>query len=52
MLRAALARWGGRAGVDVLFLTDRRYRLEAAEGEAALVVTHRLSDRTGEEKAR
>ncbi len=30
MLRAALARWGGRAGVDVLFLTDRRYRLEAA----------------------
>ena len=30
MLRAALARWGARAGVDVLFLTDRRYRLEAA----------------------
>ena len=30
MLRAALARWGVRAGVDVLFLTDRRYRLEAA----------------------
>ena len=30
MLRAALARWGGRAGVDVLFLSDRRYRLEAA----------------------
>ena len=30
MLRAALARWGARSGVDVLFLTDRRYRLEAA----------------------
>ena len=30
MLRAALARWGVRSGVDVLFLTDRRYRLEAA----------------------
>ena len=30
MLRIALARWGARAGVDVLFLTDRRYRLEAA----------------------
>ncbi|MDE0051560.1 MAG: TcpQ domain-containing protein [Rhodospirillales bacterium] len=30
MLRAALARWGARAGVDVLFLTDRHYRLEAA----------------------
>ena len=26
-LRAALNRWGARAGVDVLFLTDRRYRL-------------------------
>ena len=26
-LRAALDRWGARAGVDVLFLTDRRYRL-------------------------
>ena len=82
MLRAALARWGGRAGVEVLFLTDRRYRLEAAaafeggfmdavqalfrglahlphppvaaraEGEAALVVTHRLRGGAGEEKAR
>ncbi len=31
-LREALARWGGRAGTDVVFLTDRRYRLE---GEAA-----------------
>lgn len=26
-LRAALDRWGARAGIDVLFLTDRRYRL-------------------------
>ena len=32
MLREALDRWGGRAGVDVLFLTDRRYRLH--EGRA------------------
>ncbi len=31
-LREALARWGARAGADVVFLTDRRYRLE---GEAA-----------------
>ena len=31
-LREALARWGARAGTDVVFLTDRRYRLE---GEAA-----------------
>lgn len=30
MLRTALARWGARAGVGVLFLTDRRYRLDAA----------------------
>ena len=22
-----MSRWGGRAGVEVLFLTDRRYRL-------------------------
>ena len=29
-LREALARWGARAGVDVTFLTDRRYRLDAA----------------------
>ena len=27
MLRDALDRWGGRAGVEILFLTDRRYRL-------------------------
>ena len=27
MLRDALRRWGGHAGVGVLFLTDRRYRL-------------------------
>ena len=26
-LRATLDRWGTRAGIDVLFLTDRRYRL-------------------------
>ena len=31
-LREALARWGGRAGTDVVFLTDRRYRLN---GDAA-----------------
>ena len=29
-LRKALARWGARAGADVVFLTDRRYRLEGA----------------------
>ena len=40
-LRETLARWGARAGTDVLFLTDRRYRLEGAAsfegafGEAA-----------------
>ena len=33
MLRAVLARWAERAGTDVVFLTDRRYRLE---GHAAL----------------
>ena len=27
MLREAMDRWGGRAGIEVLFLTDRRYRL-------------------------
>ena len=27
LLREALDRWGGRAGVEILFLTDRRYRL-------------------------
>ncbi|MDE0410409.1 MAG: TcpQ domain-containing protein, partial [Alphaproteobacteria bacterium] len=32
MLRAVLARWGARAGAEVLFLTDRRYRLD---GDAA-----------------
>ena len=32
MLRAVLARWAERAGSEVLFLTDRRYRLE---GKAA-----------------
>ena len=30
MLRAALSRWGARAGADVTFLTDRRYRLDGA----------------------
>lgn len=29
-LRTALTRWGARAGADVVFLTDRRYRLDAA----------------------
>ena len=28
MLRGVLARWGARAGTEVLFLTDRRYRLD------------------------
>ena len=28
MLRAVLARWARRAGTEVVFLTDRRYRLE------------------------
>ena len=32
MMRSVLARWGARAGIDVVFLTDRRYRLE---GDAA-----------------
>ena len=27
-LRVALSRWGARAGADVTFLTDRRYRLD------------------------
>ena len=31
-LREALGRWGARAGTDVVFLTDRRYRLN---GDAA-----------------
>ena len=38
MLRAVLARWAERAGTDVVFLTDRRYRLEgnaAFDGEFA-----------------
>ena len=29
-LRAALGRWGEEAGVEVMFLTDRRYRLHEA----------------------
>ncbi len=32
MLREALGRWGTHAGIEVLFLTDRRYRLH--EGRA------------------
>lgn len=32
MLRAVLARWAERAGTEVVFLTDRRYRLD---GDAA-----------------
>ena len=31
-LREVLDRWGGRAGIQVMFLTDRRYRLH--EGRA------------------
>ena len=30
MLRAVLARWAARSGTDVVFLTDRRYRLDGA----------------------
>ena len=30
MLRAVLARWAARSGKDVVFLTDRRYRLDGA----------------------
>ena len=30
-LRAVLERWGARAGIDVLFLTDRRYRLHRGQ---------------------
>ena len=49
MLRAVLARWAERAGIDVVFLTDRRYRLEgdaAFEGgftDAAQALFRRLS---------
>ena len=32
MLREVLGRWAGHAGIEVLFLTDRRYRLN--EGRA------------------
>ena len=31
-LREVLARWGGHAGIEVLFLTDRRYRLHEGRG--------------------
>ena len=30
-LRAVLERWGARAGTEVLFLTDRRYRLHRSQ---------------------
>ena len=33
-LRGALSRWGERAGADVIFLTDRRYRIDAEIGRA------------------
>ena len=35
MLRDVLARWGGDAGVEVMFLTDRRYRLHEGVGSTA-----------------
>lgn len=49
MLREALGRWGERAGVEVMFLTDRRYRLhegrafEGAFDEAARTLFYALS---------
>ena len=48
-LRAVLARWGARDGADVLFLTDRRYRLdgtaafEGGFGHAVQALFRRLS---------
>ena len=48
-LRAALSRWGARAGADVVFLTDRRYRLDGAAafeggfGHAVQALFQRLS---------
>jgi len=30
-LRTVLERWGGRAGIETLFLTDRRYRLHRGQ---------------------
>lgn len=47
-LRDALARWGARAGVEILVLTDRRYRLDAGAvfeggfGEAAAALLRGL----------
>ena len=38
-LRAALARWGARAGVEIVWRTDRRYRLQ--EGRVFLGRTFR-----------
>ena len=49
MLREALDRWGSRAGVEILFLTDRRYRLHEARsfagsfGEATQALLSALS---------
>ena len=49
MLRDALARWGGDAGVEVMFLTDRRYRLHEGRrfhgsfGEASQALLAALS---------
>ena len=48
-LRAALSRWGERAGADVIFLTDRRYRIDAPAafeggfGDAAAALLLRLA---------
>ena len=49
MLREALDRWGSRASVEILFLTDRRYRLlegrsfAGSFGEAAQALFSALS---------
>lgn len=49
-LRGALGRWGEAAGVEVLFLTDRRYRLheprtfEGTFADAAAALFFGLSD--------
>ena len=48
-LRTVLERWGRRAGIEVLFLTDRRYRLHEGRafngsfGEAAHALSGALS---------
>ena len=49
MLRDVLARWGRDAGIEVLFLTDRRYRLHEGRrfhgsfGEASQALLSALS---------